>query len=539
MYLEKLDGLSISAQQPLSKIGSRDNDARDLYIISDFQRNAIDGEVIDKIDGQGKVILLPIVAKPAANVYVDSVWLDDAFVRPRMNVGLHVLLRNGGALAAQDCPVKVFLGNHQVGAFRVDVGAGQATTHVLQVQVQDDVMVLGRVVTEDPAVTFDNVFNFTLQPAGLIKILEIGNESVTRGLYANEPLFSYSFSRTGSVDYARLREADLVVVREVKEVEAGLREGLRAVLKRGGSVVVVPSSEPVGRRSYQLLFTDLGLGTVEWEQKSVAPELREVAMPNAREPFFRNVFGAQQRAVTMPRVAPVLRWARTGTDILRLRDGDSYLAKFASGAGHVYVFSAPFTREYSDFVAHALFVPVMYRMAMLSYRNEQLPAYRLSSRSVALQLGRESGATLNDRRQGDETGFRFVKDSLVFIPPQRVVGQEVQLELPEGMDQAGFYQVKRGASIITTLAFNQSKQESELASYSADELRALIGPNRPNMQVLDGDVDGLDLAKYRSEQAGTPLWRYFVALALVCLLAEAMLVRFGGGRKPGAKLSAA
>ena len=317
-----------------------------------------------------------------------------------------------------------------------------------------------------------------------------------------------------------------------------MRDGLRALLKRGGSVVVVPNGEPVGRRSYQLLFTDLGLGTVEWEQKVAAPEFREVALPNAREPFFENVFGAQQRAVTMPRVAPVLRWARTGTDILRLRDGDSYLAKFASGAGQVYVFSAPFAKEYSDFVAHALFVPVMYRMAMLSYRNEQLPAYRLSSRSVALQLGQKLGALVNDRRQGDETSFRFVKDSLVLIPPQRVVGQEVQLELPEGMNQAGFYQVRRGSNIITTLAFNQSKQESELASYSADELRALIGPNRPNVQVLDGGVNGLDLAKYRAAQAGTPLWRYFVVLTLVCLLAEAMLVRLGGWRKPASKLSA-
>ncbi|OGX84058.1 hypothetical protein BEN47_16905 [Hymenobacter lapidarius] len=539
MYLDKLDGLSIGARQPLSIIGSRDNDARDLYIISDFQRSAINDEVIDRIDGQGKVILVPIAGKPAANVYVDSVWLNDAFVRPRTNVGLHVQLRNGGLLAARDCPVKVFLGNRQVGAFRVDIAAGQVTTQVLQVQVQDDAMVLGRVVTEDAAVAFDNVFNFTLQPSGVIRVLEIGEEPVTRSLYENEPLFAYSFSRAVNVDYARLREADLVVVREVREVEAGLRDGLRAVLKRGGSVVVVPGNEPVGHRSYQLLFTDLGLGTVEWAQKTAAPELREVAMPNAREPFFREVFGAQQRAATMPRIAPVLRWARTGTDLLRLRDGDSYLAKFTSGAGQVYVFSAPFAREYSDFVAHALFVPVMYRMAMLSYRNEQLPAYRLSSNSISLQLGRKSGTTLDDKRQGDETGFRFVKDSLMLIPPQRVVGQEVQLELPEGMDQAGFYQVKKGTSLITTLAFNQSKQESELACYSTDELRALIGPNRPNVQVLEGGVDGVGLAKYRAEQAGTPLWRYFVALALVCLLAEAVVVRFGARRKPGAKLSAA
>ena len=529
-YLDKLDELKISARNPYGEFALERSDERNgiLYVFSDFQKQAFANNLLTSIGTGREVVLVPVVGKKSGNIYVDSVWLDDAFVRARTNVGLHVRVRNGGGLVATDCAIKVFLGGQQVAAFRVTVEAGAAITSVVQVQVKDGALALGRVVTEDGPVTFDNTYYFTLRPAETIQVLEIGPQPVAQSVYGNEPLFRYAFAKPQSVNYAKLLQANVVLLNAVSGIDAGLLDGLRAVLKRGGSVVVVPSVVEASRSAYQRLFKQLGLGEVQWEAKSARPELREVAMPSRQEPFFRDVFGANQRDVTMPRVAPVLQWARTGTDILRLRDGGSYLAGFASGAGKVYVFSAPFAKDYSDFVTHALFVPVMYRMAMLSYRNEQLPAYRLGQgTTVALGLTREAGSAQGG---ADAAGFRLVKDSLTLIPAQRVVGQEVRLDLPVGMDTPGFYRVQRGGKVLTTLAFNQDKRESELAAYSADELRQMIGPNRPNIRVLEGGADGRNLAKFQAEQTARPLWRYFVALALVGLLAEALLIRFGSRR---------
>ncbi|MDQ2769582.1 MAG: hypothetical protein M3Y54_03680, partial [Bacteroidota bacterium] len=340
-------------------------------------------------------------------------------------------------------------------------------------------------------------------------------------------LFNYRFVRPQSIDYGSMRQANIVLLQELATIDAGLRDALQAVLKRGGTVVVVPAPIPAARTAYEQLFRQLGIGTAQWEQVTAAPELRDVAMPSAQEPFFRNVFGAQARAVVMPHVAPVLRWSRTGTDILRLRDGESYLAEFASGAGRVYVFSAPFDKRYSDFTAQALFVPVMYRMAMLSYHNEQQPAYRLTQRTISLQL--PVGAASAGER-ADETAFRLVKDSVSLIPEQRVVGQELRLSVPQGINSPGFYEVQRRGRGVTTLAFNQDKRESELAAYSATELRKMIGPNRSNVRVIEGNDIGAGLAQLQAEQTGTPLWRYFLLLTLLALLAEVLLVRFG--RRP-------
>jgi hypothetical protein len=126
--------------------------------------------------------------------------------------------------------------------------------------------------------------------------------------------------------------------------------------------------------------------------------------------------------------------------------------------------------------------------------------------------------------------YRLVQDSLTYIPTQRQQGRQLQVDVPVAMTTPGFYQVVNQGKVVTTLAFNASKRESELAAYSAAELRQLIGPNHPNVRVLEGGAQPEALARYRADQAGQPLWRYCLLVVLACLLAEALLLRFGRPR---------
>jgi len=497
-----------------------------VYLFSDFQKNEVRADFWPHLRRTGEVVLVPQVARPTGNVYVDSVWLNDAFVRARTNVGLHIRLRNGGSEAVANCPVKVLLGGQQVAALQVSVAAGQASEVSVQLQVPDEKLALGRVVTGDAPVVFDNTYYFTMQPAAAIRVVEIGEEPATQAAYAREPLFTYAFAKAQAVNYNDLRQANLVLLREVPQVSAGLREALAGVLQRGGSVVVVPPASPAGRSSYHELLRALGIAGEQWEAPTAGPPVRqEVAMPNLRNPFFKDVFGAQPRRVVMPQVAPLLHVGQGGTDILRLRDGGGYLTEFNTGAGRAYVFAAPFAREYSDFMAHALFVPVLYRLAMLSYHTDQQPAYRLTAPAIALAVPTPAG-----RAAGDEASYRLVKDSLTYIPVQRLQGGQLHLDVPAGLTNPGFYQLTRQGKVVTTLAFNADKRESELAAYSAAELRQLVGPDHPNVRVLEGGAQPEALSRYRAEQTGQPLWRYCLLLVLACLLAEALLLRFGRPR---------
>ena len=93
----------------------------------------------------------------------------------------------------------------------------------------DDKLAKGRVVTEDAPVTFDNTFYFTLRPAKLIKVVEIGPSPVAQALYGNEPLFGYTYFKPQTINFGVLRDASLVLVREVPQMNAGLRDALEQV----------------------------------------------------------------------------------------------------------------------------------------------------------------------------------------------------------------------------------------------------------------------------------------------------------------------
>lgn len=504
-----------------------------LYIFSDFQKSEMRPQILRRLKTVGEVVLVPLVAKPMANVFVDSVWLNDAFVRAHTNVTLHIRFRNGGTNPLANCPVKVMLGERQVAAFQVSVEAAQTGEATVQVQLVDDEIALGRVIVQDTPITFDNTYYFTLQPASAIQILEIGPEPMTQSAYANEPLFVYSYAKPQAVDYGVLRRTNLVIVREVPQVDAGLRAALADVIRRGGSVVVIPPGSATAQTTYHELFRALGIVGEQWENEANGILARqEVLMPNARNPFFKDVFGSQPPRVAMPQVTPVVRMQWAGTTILGLRDGDSFLTEFLGGVGRAYVFTAPFSTKYSDFTTHALFVPVLYRLAMLSYRTDQLPAYRLTDPALTLTVPAST-----ERTTSQEAGYQLVHDSATYVPIQRVQAGQLHLDVPTGLQAPGFYKLRRQGKVVTTLAFNAAKAESELAAYSAAELRQLIGPNHPNVRVLENGEQPATMARYRAEQTGQPLWRYCLLVALACLLAEGLLLRLG--RQRGAMRMAA
>ncbi|WP_180754441.1 BatA domain-containing protein [Hymenobacter sp. DG01] len=492
-----------------------------LFIFSDFQKKGFSSQSVAELDTTRQVFLVPLVGQQEANVFVDSVWVDDAFIRRNADVELNIRLRNGGTQDAAECQARLFIGKQQAAVFQVQVLAQQATTTRVRVRLSEATTQACHIEVDDFPVDFDNTYYFTLQPASQISVVEVAADDQLNRLYGNEPLFEYKHVQPQIADYRTLAGANLIILREAFPLSVGLREGIRKAVQEGATVVIVPSAVDRSRSEYSAFFRELGLGPLQWlQQPGSGPVLQEVAMPSSQNTFFRDVFAGINRQAAMPKAAPVLRWARSGTDVLRMRSGEEYLAGFSSGLGTVYVFAAPLSAPYSDFTQHALFVPVMYRLAMLSYQQEQQPAYRLNQQRVALRLSKAPEG------KAGEAVYRLVQDSLVYIPAQRRQGQILYMDVPLGMQKPGLYALQRGNQTLATLAFNFDKRESDLRSYSVAELKQMIGPNRPNVHVYETGEGQTVAARYKADRVGVPLWRYCLWGALACLFLEGILLRW-------------
>jgi Aerotolerance regulator N-terminal len=510
---EKIEGLMRRMQQQRRGEGP-------LFIFSDFQRSGFSSASLASLDSTQQVFLVPLSGKRQPNVFVDSIWVDDAFIRVGAEVLVQIRLRNGGQETASDCGIKVLIGAKQVAAFQRTIPAGQSALAQVKIRVPDGKLLEGRVQLDDYPVDFDNVCYFTLQPASPIRVVEVSSEAALSRLYSNEPLFAYQHVNAVAVNYQTLQAANIILLREVTQLSAGLRDNLRQAVQQGATLVLVPSANPTSRGAYMQLFRALGIGRVQWQSMPQAsPALQEIAPPSPQNPFFREVFAGVNARAGMPKVFPLMQWARSGIDVLHLRNGENYLSGFPSGRGTTYLFAAPFSLPYSDFMQHPLFVPVLYRLAMQSYQQEQQAAYRMSQSTVRVRLPRAS------QQVAAETVYQLVQDSVRIIPGQQEQGSTLRLDLPAAMRQPGFYRLERAGKVVTTLAFNLDKRESDLRSYSVAELRQLLGTAHPNVQIYEASQEQTVAARFKAARVGTPLWQYCVWGALAFLLLEVLLLR--------------
>ncbi len=507
-----------------------------VFVYSDFQRNTFDPALLTRLSRENPtadLYLLPLQAQATRNVTVDTVLLTDEFVRPDAPNRLLVRVANRGVEKATGVAVKVFVDEQQASAFALDLAPGEVKTTEVDFRLPASAGITpgatrrGRVEVADVPVTFDNTYYFTLRVAPPIRVfgLSAGTTATpAQQAFGAEPAFQFTAATERSLNYRTAAETNLLLVQELPTLSAGVSENLRKFVQGGGTALLVPpaTGNAPDRASYDAFFRATGLTQVRWRPApGGAPERLPLAPPAAADPFFRGVFTAPVADLTMPRVAPLLTWGRSTTDVLRLRRGEPYLSGFRVGRGTLWVLAAPLTAAYSDFAANALFVPVLYKLAQTAYRAPQGLAYALGRQPIALSV---------QAADARKDVFRLVRtgagaDSASFIPDQTLRDGRLVFTLPGELTQAGFYTLRKPGEAPTVLAFNYDKRESDLAQYPAEELKTLL-KDVPRLHIYEPGAGAGAVARFQADAFGQPLWQYAIAAALAFLLAEVLLVRF-------------
>jgi hypothetical protein len=95
--------------------------------------------------------------------------------------------------------------------------------------------------------------------------------------------------------------------------------------------------------------------------------------------------------------------------------------------------------------------------------------------------------------------------------------------LPSAIMKPGHYDVMNEDVKVSTLALNLDTRESDIIPLVESELTlALQGID---FTIISGVGEDEILTKITNEFKGIELWRYFLALALLFLLVEALLIR--------------
>lgn len=486
------------------------SDYKEVYVISDFQVNDVTADEFLPADSIRQFNFLAIEGTISSNVFIDSTYLSSPFFIKGQPNSLVVRLRNSGSQDTGEIPVRLVINGDNQGSTstRISAESSSEVTFPINIDVEESAQV--SIIIDDFPNTYDNQFDLVLRGQDRIKIIQLGesgSSSFLASVYGNEALFDFSYYPQSNVDYTLLEEADLIILNEINNLSSPLASNINSFLADGGAVLIIPS-ETMQLNSFSLLE---GFSMI---RSSSEPALSQFSQPDRENLLFSDVFTELESNIELPSARAEYMLPSQRNTFITLRNGTPFLV--ATGElGNLYSFASPLSDDFTNLPRHALFVPLMYKMASLSRQTSNSLYHYTNSSFVSLKVDE---AKANDI-------FTLVNENKEFIPDQRLVGNRLILNLQEGFLRPGFYEVKQGDEIVSVLAFNLPKGESIQQFLNTVQL-ARVGEFISNLTISETQELNDFEQRLSSRFSGFPLWKYALLIAVFFLVCEILIIRF-------------
>lgn len=523
-FLDAVDGVQQSSRShPLSLIYERqralimNTSARQrtqVYLLSDFQKSASDLEGM-VLDSSQQLFLLQLNANAVANLYVDSCWLTQPLLRKNEPAKLVYRLRNGGEQAAIGVRVQLRMNEIQKGLSNVDVPAnGQL---IDTIAFSPDAVGLQKAVLslDDRVFAYDDAWYMQMQVQEALPLLLLHEPKQTpyvTALFAEDDFVQLSKQLLSRLDYNSLSSYKAVVLDGVEQVGSGLVNSLKSMVEEGASVIIIPSANK-NQTALNELLAAFGAGALT----EVVVQKQQVTALEVKDVLYEQTFSFLPEQLSLPAVNQYFGYQSKPDDrvLMRMTNGAPLLVRRAVGEGNILLFLAALAPEWTDFQQHALFVPTLYRAALLGGNSGQL-AYRLGATShISLST---AGGAMNGL-------ISLQNEPLNYLPEVRKQGNRVRLDLKSGDLVPGHYQVLEDGKPVPNMAIalNGDAAESQLATWSANDLSALS--ERAGWESFE--VSKADLAgQFQISASDSALWKWLLLLVLVFLLLETLIIKF-------------
>jgi hypothetical protein len=530
-FIDQLEQVRISpSSRQLSEVISRQKDALvnagsseiNSFLISDFQESITDLEAV-KQDSLLPVILIPVSAGEVANLYIDSCWFSSPVVQIGQPVELNVRIRNYGESGMEAVGVKLVINGIQKSVATVDLSSfGYADARMTFTLNSAGWQRAEVSITDDP-VTFDDSYFFSFKISSELNILSLNNEKPNpylMVLFGQDRYFRISNSDQRQIDYSLFQKQSLIIMNELKEISSGFTAEIKKYVDDGGSLLIIPDSAS-DLLSYSAFLNGIGAdpftAIVENEEKVVKIALED--------PLFTGVFSDGSKvdeSSDFPIVRKYFSQSVSSSSrremLMQLRSGSPLLSRYKAGNGVIYIFSVPLNSSFSNLARHALFVPVLYRIALLSEKPS----------SLAYMIGRDDRIEIPGIQLSGDNVFHLVSEEKKFdiIPAHKTIGSETVLSVNGIIREAGIYELKTRNEPVSSLSFNYNRKESMLKFRGEEQLISSLEELKLNNFKVMAEKSVPLVKSLSVMNEGIRLWKYCIIMVLLFLAFEILLLKF-------------
>lgn len=488
-----------------------------LFVISDFQNNFL--ERLHEIDNLNiETFFVPIGTINKDNIGIDSVWLNTPLVQNNQTVEISVLVRNYSSEVYENLSVSLFVNGERKAISSIDLNSNSENVLNLNFIPDNNEFFSCYIQIEDQNLNFDNKLFFSINIAKSIDVTVLsgrqGINSSFKALFENEEFFNFKFSNFHETNLTAISKNGLIIFDAVESFSQSKINEIIKITNDFNNIVIIPSEQP--DESYQLLLSSLNSPIYE---KPISAQLRisDLLLDNK---LFANVFEGSLENADLPIVNRYFPFSTSGgmysLALIKLQNGAAFLSLANKGKSGVYVFSTPFSLANTNFHKHAVFVPVMYRLALMSVGISEI--YNV--------IGTNDNVVVKDNLVDSRTLFKIenIEKTTSIIPSFRQDNQQIILNTNQQLNEAGNYYLYKNDKKIRALSFNYNRKESEMRFFEKKTLDSLLITTQiKNVTIVGTTIDLATEIQYFRQ--GKQLWKSFVILALLFLIIEIILLR--------------
>ena len=360
----------------------------------------------------------------------------------------------------------------------------------------------GYVSIEDNDLGYDNKLFFSISKIKKNNIISIGtpekNNFLSR-IYTDDE-FNYSSFTLNTLDYNNIEKQDAIVLNELDEIPQALQTTLKAFVKKGGNLIIIPS-ETASVSSLNALLNQFG----STQFKSLESNEKQITKINFSHPLFAGVFENKTNNFQYPKIKKDFTIFSSSPAILNFDEESPFLIGLKNTVSSVYVFSAPLNTDNSNFQQSPLIVPVFYKMA-LNKLNNGINTNTIGNNTsylVSVNLAKDEILTVKNQ---DEK----------FIPVQQLLNNKVQLFFNDYPEKAGNYTIYDSKNPIENISFNYPRTESDL-----DQINETLLSDYKTSDSISTIFDTL-----QSSRSDNQIWKWFIIFALLFLALEMAIIKF-------------
>ena len=483
-----------------------------LFMYSDFQDNMmnLDGIVADSAI---QLVAMPLKSDYQQNIYIDTVWLSSPILQKGLANEVNVRVVNESGKEIKGLPVNFEIDGKAVAFNTIDIPANSPNDVSMQFIIDDGKDAASHVHSaavsiNDYPITFDDTYNFVLNVRPIIKIVELSagaGDLAIQTLFENDSLFEYHTISPYRIDQQYLSDCQMVIIDGDVNLNETMWQTIIDFANDGGSVIVFPSEGSEHSNVSEFSNDTLSISTIA-----------------SHHEFFSDIFVNIPNNADLPKVFKHVQIDKkrffNSLMLISLQNGTSFFTLSKIGSGNVFCFASQLGKDWTNFADNALFVPIMYKIAMLGCQMSQL----------SYTLGVDKDIMINDLTAFSEGDVRIrdAQGNFEMIPMVDMRNNRALIRLYDELPGAGFYTINKGDEVIETIAWNDSRKESKMKFLDREEVDKILKDNGLNVLTVmkADDIHSDDVMEMMVRRS--MLWKSFILLSLISLLIEILILRF-------------